>query len=109
MALHVEERAWLLAKLAEPFADETIVVTHHGPSAGSVALRWEADWLTPAFSSNLPDEFFQVPKLWLHGHTHDSRDYHRGTTRVICNPRGYLMRDGSFENKAFNPNLIFET
>ena len=28
-------------------------------------------------------------RLWLHGHTHSARDYVIGTTRVVCNPRGY--------------------
>jgi len=28
-------------------------------------------------------------RLWLHGHTHSPRDYVIGTTRVVCNPRGY--------------------
>ena len=28
-------------------------------------------------------------RLWLHGHTHAPRDYVVGTTRVVCNPRGY--------------------
>ena len=108
LELHQVDRAWLLSKLQEPFQGETIVVTHHGPSQGSVASRWADDWLSPAFSSNLPDEFFQVPTLWVHGHTHDSRDYMRGATRIVCNPRGYPMRDGSFENDAFNPRLIVE-
>ena len=108
LAMHQADRAWLLAKLEQPFAGETVVVTHHGPAAGSVAPRWADNWLSPAFSSDLPDKFFRVPKLWVHGHTHDSRDYVRGDTRVVCNPRGYRMRDGSFENDEFNPRLVIE-
>jgi len=108
LALHVAERAWLFAKLAEPFSGETIVVTHHGPSAHSVAPRWADDWASPAFSSNLPDEFFNVPALWVHGHTHDSRDYKRGRSRILCNPRGYLQRTGRFENDDFDPALVVE-
>jgi hypothetical protein len=109
LALHQEERGWLLAKLKEPFHGTTVVVTHHGPSYGSVAERWADDWLTPSFVSNLPDEYFEVPVLWVHGHTHSSFDYVRGCTRVVCNPRGYRMRDGTFENRAFNPRLVIDT
>jgi hypothetical protein len=108
LALHITERAWLLAKLAEPFSGETLVVTHHGPSAGSVAARWAHDWASPAFSSDLPVEFFDVPALWVHGHTHDGRDYKRGRARVLCNPRGYLQRTGRFENNDFDPALVVE-
>lgn len=46
----------------------TVVVTHHAPAAGSVAERYAADWLTPAFVSDLPDGFFEIPALWVHGH-----------------------------------------
>lgn len=28
-------------------------------------------------------------KAWTHGHTHDNYDYMIGTTRIVCNPRGY--------------------
>lgn len=49
--------------------------THHAPAMGSVAERYAADWLTPAFVNDLPDDFFQVPVLWVHGHTHSPFDY----------------------------------
>jgi len=107
-ALHQSERAWLRDKLSQRFDGQTIVVTHHGPSADSVAPRWAGDWLSPAFSSDLPGEFFDVPALWVHGHTHDSRDYVRGHTRVLCNPRGYLLRSGQFENPTFDSALVVE-
>jgi hypothetical protein len=35
-------------------------------------------------------------KLWTHGHTHEEFDYMVGSTRIICNPRGYI----NYENKA---------
>jgi hypothetical protein len=41
------------------------------------------------------------PALWVHGHTHDSYDYWVGSTRVVCNPRGY-----DDENIAFDPVLV---
>jgi len=106
--LHMCERQWLLSKLGEPFQGKTVVVTHHAPSSGSIASKFAADLLTPAFVSNLPEEFFEVPVLWIHGHTHTSFDYRRGKTRVVCNPRGYRFPDGSLENLEFDPNLIVE-
>jgi Icc-related predicted phosphoesterase len=109
VGLHRAQRDWLLAKLRQPFAGATVVVTHHGPSAGSVARQWADDWLTPAFISDLPETFFEVPALWVHGHTHTSLDYRRGRTRVVCNPRGYGGRDGSFENPHFDPRLVIDT
>ena len=31
--------------------------------------------------------------LWTHGHTHEPFDYMIGTTRIVCNPRGYAGHD----------------
>ena len=106
--LHMADRAWLKHRLSEPFAGKTIVVTHHAPSMESIASKWKSSWLTPAFVSHLDDDFFEVAALWIHGHTHSSFDYQRGKTRVLCNPRGYPMTDGGFENAEFNPGLIIE-
>ena len=45
------------------------------------------------------------PQLWLHGHTHDSRDVTIGKTRLLCNPFGYAR---SNVNPGFNERLIIE-
>jgi hypothetical protein len=42
------------------------------------------------------------PRLWIHGHTHESFDYKIGKTRVVCNPRGYAAIE---ENKGFRPDF----
>jgi len=41
------------------------------------------------------------PRLWIHGHTHESFDYKIGKTRVVCNPRGYASTE---KNKGFRPD-----
>jgi predicted phosphodiesterase len=108
LVLHEAERAWLETKLRESFDGKTVVVTHHASAAGSIAPRWSGDWLTPSFVSDLPEPFFEVPSLWVHGHTHSSFDYRRGNCRIVCNPRGYRLRDGTFENAAFDPGLVID-
>lgn len=108
LSMHWVDRDWLRRQLAEPFDGPTVVVTHHAPSGGSVAERYAADWVTPAFVSDLPDAFFKVPALWVHGHTHSPFDYGRGSCRVVSNPRGYRRRDGSFENPLFDPGFVVE-
>ena len=89
LELHRTQRAWLQAALRVPFDGPTVVVTHHGPHRGSLAPRYAADWVSTAFISELPPAFFEVPVLWVHGHTHSSLDYRVGACRVVCNPRGY--------------------
>lgn len=81
---------------------------HHAPSIMSVAPRYEGDRLSPAFVSDLPDEFFDVPSVWIHGHTHSSADYVRGRCRVVSNPRGYPLAGGGFENARFDPGFVVD-
>ncbi|WP_436316973.1 hypothetical protein [Variovorax sp. LjRoot84] len=64
--------------------------THHPPHHGSLAQHYAEDWVSGAFVIELPEAFFDVPVLWVHGHTHQSFDYRVGSCRVLCNPRGYV-------------------
>lgn len=84
----------------------TVVVGHHAPSKASTHPRYKNEVLmNGAYSTNL-DEFIldrRQIKLWTHGHTHEDFDYMIGTTRVVCNPRGY---DG-YEAKADNFKLKY--
>lgn len=109
LALHEEQRAWLAQTLAEPFDGATVVVTHHGPHRQSLAPRFAGDWVSAAYISELPDSFFTVPTLWMHGHTHTSFDYRVEDCRVLCNPRGYQQRrSGGPENPAFDAALVVD-
>lgn len=108
---HHAARQWLLARLAEPWAGRTVVVTHHAPRPGSLAGCFERSGLSPAFVNDLPAEVFRGVDLWVHGHTHDSFDYQvdrpdGGTCRVVCNPRGYVRWDGTLENRVFKPGWV---
>jgi hypothetical protein len=53
-----------------------------------------------AFASALDDFIAYRPqiKLWTHGHTHEPFDYMIGTTRVVCNPRGYSGHEPRADN-----------
>ena len=84
----------------------SIVVTHHAPSIQSIEDRYRRDHLSAAFASNLDKLILEhQPRLWIHGHTHESYDYRIRETRIICNPRGYVSIE---ENKGFNPNYTVE-
>jgi len=102
---HLESRAWLEQRLAAPYSGPTVVVTHHLPGSGSVAARFSEDLGNAGFASHL-DHLMGPAALWVHGHTHDSFDYPKGGTRVVCNPRGYPLSGGGFENPGFNPGLV---
>lgn len=83
-----------------------VVLTHHLPTARSVAGRYADDACSPAYSSNL-DDLIEASgaALWCHGHTHTSWDYRIGGTRIVCNPRGYAEYE---VNPNFDPTLIIE-
>ncbi len=111
LARHWIDRSWLQSQLAIPFSGATVVITHHAPSIGSVHPKFSGDSLTPAFVSDLPRDMFTHPfsdVLWVHGHTHYSSDYYRNSTRILSNPRGYRLSNGSFENPEFNPRMVIE-
>ena len=76
-----------------------VVVGHHAPSKASTHPRYAHETLmNGAYSSDLSEFILDHPqiKLWTHGHTHEDFDYRIGSTRVVCNPRGY---DG-YESRA---------
>jgi predicted phosphodiesterase len=114
---HKSSRRWLKERLAAPFDGKTVVVTHHGCSAMSIAERFEGNALNGAFMSNLDDLVAQAD-LWIHGHIHDTMDYVLNGTRVVANPRGYAwnrkdiptppLEALDWENKGFVPDLVVE-
>lgn len=109
LAEHYVDRDWLRRELDRAHYGHTVVVTHHGPSRESVDEQFVGDPLTPAFVSHLPSDFFPGSlTLWVHGHTHTSCNYDRAFSKVICNPRGYWLANGSFENNDFNSRLVVD-
>jgi predicted phosphodiesterase len=82
-----------------------VVVGHHAPSRLSTHEMYANDTImNGGYSSSLDDFILDHPqiKLWTHGHTHHVFDYMIGSTRVLCNPRGY---DG-YEEQADRWQLI---
>jgi Icc-related predicted phosphoesterase len=79
--------------------DENIVVVgHHAPSLESIHERYRdpsQSLMNGGYASDLSEFILDHPqiKLWTHGHMHDPFDYNIGTTRIVCNPRGYGGHD----------------
>jgi predicted phosphodiesterase len=100
--LFARHAAWLQARLAEPHAGPTVVITHHAPSPRSIHPRFAGSALNACFVSNAEHLIDgRRAQLWIHGHTHDSFDYRINGTRVVCNPRGYA-KNGVNENPSFD-------
>lgn len=83
-----------------------VVVGHHAPSKLSTKPQYEKDVLVNgAYSSDLSEFILDHPqiKVWTHGHTHHPFDYMIGSTRIVCNPRGYIH----YEDRADEFELKF--
>lgn len=104
---HAIQKSWLKQKLSEPFDGKTIVITHMAPSYRSVPDEFALDRISSAYASVLDDLVAQAD-VWVHGHMHESLDYHIEKCRVVCNPCGYMTRGGGIENSNFNSNFIVE-
>ena len=113
-AEHFASFQWLHNKLAEHKDKKVLVMTHHAPSVQSIHQRYLQDRhynQTYGYFTNLDEWILARPqiKYWLHGHTHNSSDYQIGNTRVIANPRGYPIGDGTeLENPNFKIDLSFD-
>jgi len=76
-----------------------VVVGHHAPSRLSTHPRYAHEAImNGGYSSELDNFILDHPqiKLWTHGHTHEDFDYCIGSTRILCNPRGYI----NYEERA---------
>ena len=78
-----------------------LVITHTLPSHLSVPAEYVGSDLNRFFVCDVEKLIYEYqPKLWIHGHTHDSCDYKIGNTRVVCNPFGYA------NIHQVNPNYV---
>jgi Icc-related predicted phosphoesterase len=105
--IHQQTKDWLRSELAKLEDRKVVVVTHHAPSHLSIADWYKEDReMNGGYSSDLSELILDHPqiRLWCHGHMHDPFDYAIGTTRVVCNPRGYAgneTRAQEFEPVTF--------
>ena len=93
-----------------PQEQKFVVVGHHTPSHMSCHPQYAHDYImNGGYHSDLSDFILDHPqiKLWTHGHTHHPFDYTIGSTRIVCNPRGYES-DGYTEDTGWNPNIVLE-
>lgn len=100
--IHARHIAWLEAKLDEPFAGRTVVITHFAPHPNSIAPAFRDHPANPGFIIDL-ERLMGRAALWIHGHTHTRFDYRVNGTRVVSNPRGYPK-----EVTGFVPDWVVE-
>ncbi len=103
--IHLHSRSWLAKHVRQASNRKVVIVTHHAPSEESIPLWHRDDILSAAYASAL-DSFVASSgaALWVHGHVHVQQDYMIGSTRVVCNPKGYPDE----AHAAFMPDYVLE-
>ncbi|MGA0530772.1 metallophosphoesterase [Hansschlegelia sp. KR7-227] len=116
LAAHRKQLDRLAWHLAQPFDGPTVVVTHHAPHPRSLRESKVTETIDASYASDLT-EFIERwrPALWIHGHVHKNRDYRVADTRIVSNPRGYVITRGrgknatvEVENPAHQPDLAID-
>jgi predicted phosphodiesterase len=107
---HIQTKEYFKHVLGNHKDQRCVVVGHHTPSHQSCHPRYANDTLmNGGYHSDLSEFIMDHPQivLWTHGHTHHVYDYLIGTTRVVCNPRGYHA-DGYSEETGWDPKMFVE-
>lgn len=89
---HVKTLRYIKDTVEKDVTKKYVVVGHHTPSTLSIHPKYQDQYqMNGAYTSDLSEFILDHPqiKLWTHGHTHEQFDYMLGSTRVVCNPRGY--------------------
>ena len=103
---HKQMMDYIRIMIEGKFDQKFVVVGHHAPSKSSTHPRYADEVIMNGGYSTALDEFIMdhpQNKLWTHGHTHEDFDYMVGSTRIVCNPRGY----DAYEDRADRFQLKF--
>lgn len=96
---------WLKMDLSEV----DVCVSHHMPTEESIAPKWLRYGNNEFFCAFIEEHlasFSKLPKLFIHGHTHNPMDFVGVCgSRFYCNPHGY-QNEG--ENPEFWNRLLVE-
>jgi len=106
LSRHRKSLEFIVEAIKNHPTDRVVVVTHMAPSVLSINERYKNDRvMNSAYYSDLSEFILDHPRieLWTHGHVHTPVDYMIGSTRVVCNPRGY---EGFEPDSGWDRNLI---
>lgn len=105
--MHRESKHYI-EQTVRTYADKPVVViTHMGPTHMSINEKYKHETMSNgAYVSDLSNLILDNPniKTWVHGHVHDPVNYMVGSTRVLCNPRGYVPWEAG---NRFDPAYTF--
>jgi predicted phosphodiesterase len=100
---HLVFRDNLVQWLVPGAAFKRVVISHFVPHPNGSDPKYAGSALNPYFLCDMREHMKDV-NIWLYGHTHCSRDFMEGDTRLVCNPRGY----GDENKDGWIKHLILE-
>lgn len=104
--LHKQSLTYISETISKDPNKKYVVIGHHAPTKLSTKPQYSKDFhMNGGYSSDLTEFINNHPQivLWTHGHTHDVYDYMVGSTRIACNPRGYV----GYEVHTEQANLMY--
>lgn len=107
---HLVSRRFIAQATREAQADRVVVVTHHGCVRQAVKRGAETDILSAAYTSDC-SELLNHVDVWIHGHTHETRDFTLAQTRIVTNAKGYgpwKPRNPRWDNPQFDPQYVID-
>jgi predicted phosphodiesterase len=107
---HRQSRDFIARELRKPTTGPRVVVTHTGPHPDCARRGFERDISSAAYTSDCSDLISMGVDLWIYGHTHESREFTAGATRIVTNAKGYgpWHKGETWENAKFDPNFVVE-
>lgn len=104
---HRQSLEYIRSVVVDRPTEKFVVIGHHAPSKASIHPRFKDKYVeNGAYSSDLTNFILDNPqiKMWTHGHVHCPSDYMVGSTRIVCNPRGY----DAYEETGWNPDMFID-
>ena len=110
LAANREAREFFANVVRTKTTEKVCAISHHGPAPATAKLGTENDLINSAYVNGEYVEMMSGINTWIYGHTHETRDFTIGETRVVTNAKGYGPSIGhpTWQNQHFDPTFTVE-
>ncbi|MVT64845.1 metallophosphoesterase [Bradyrhizobium pachyrhizi] len=110
VARHFTSREFISHTIRSTPARCKVVISHHGCVRAAIRTGMEHDIISAAYVSDCA-KLLDGVDLWIYGHTHESRDFMIGSTRIVSNAKGYgpwMPSRLTWDNQHFDPYYVIQ-
>ncbi|OJU25467.1 MAG: metallophosphoesterase [Nitrobacter sp. 62-13] len=110
LAANKQSRDFFTNVVRTKTTNKICAVSHHGPAPATAAPGIENDLISAAYVNDEHADLMKGIHTWIYGHTHETRDFMIGETRVVTNAKGYgpTRFSTTWENRNFDPAFTIE-